>query len=141
MDTQENQRNALDVISFKSIKNIIFYQLLSKICYNEPALISKMIENGILNQVIQSILSDGIPIINQSFCYVFDFIKIVAITEKGKQFIQSLNIFEKILMPQITQLSEIDNQENQSYITTILITQIKEINRHAALKPFVELIR
>ena len=71
-------------MSFKSIKNIIFYQLLSKICYNEPALISKIIENGILKQIIDSILKEGIPVINQSFCYVFDFIKIISITEKGK---------------------------------------------------------
>jgi hypothetical protein len=86
-------------MSFKSIKNIIFYQLLSKICYNEPALISKIIENGILKQIIDSILKEGIPVINQSFCYVFDFIKIISITEKGKQFIKNINIFEKILMP------------------------------------------
>lgn len=86
-------------MSFKSIKNIIFYQLLSKMCYNEPALISKIIENGILKQIIDSILKEGIPVINQSFCYVFDFIKIISITEKGKQFIKNINIFEKILMP------------------------------------------
>lgn len=68
-------------------------------CYNEPALISKIIENGILKQIIDSILKEGIPVINQSFCYVFDFIKIISITEKGKQFIKNINIFEKILMP------------------------------------------
>jgi len=51
-------------MSFKSIKNIIFYQLLSKICYNEPALISKIIENGILKLIIDSILKEGIPVIN-----------------------------------------------------------------------------
>jgi hypothetical protein len=44
-------------------------------------------------------LKEGIPVINQSFCFVFDFIKIIAITEKGKQFIKDMNIFEKIVMP------------------------------------------
>jgi predicted transcriptional regulator len=62
-------------------------------------LISKIIENGILKQIINSILIEGLPVINQSFCYVFDFIKIISITEKGKQFIKDMNIFEKIVMP------------------------------------------
>lgn len=52
-----------------------------------------------------------------------------------------MNIFEKIVMPQITSSAEIQHQENKNYITTTLITSIKEMNRHIAMKPFAELIR
>ena len=52
-----------------------------------------------------------------------------------------MNIFEKIVMPQITTIAEIQHSENQNYITTTLITSIKEMNRHVAMKPFAELIR
>jgi len=79
------------------LKNV-FIQFLGSLCSNDPAIISTIIDNGLLKKVTDMI-SSYIPVHSVSVSVLMEFLREVTIHEKGREFIKGCNVFEKIIMP------------------------------------------
>lgn len=82
-----------------------FIILLGTLCYNDPAQISKVIENNILEKMINMIMA-CFPVDQLILPTCIDFVRMITIHEKGKDIIKSKNLFKKILVPSVDESSE-----------------------------------
>jgi hypothetical protein len=57
-----------------------------------------MIENGTLNSVAD-MFDKYFPVHQVTIHVLFEFVRMISIHDKGKEFIKKRNLFEKILMP------------------------------------------
>jgi hypothetical protein len=71
---------------------------LGAICSNDPAQIPKIIDNGLMKQVTDSI-NKGIPVHRRSMYILLDFVRTVVIHERGKEFMKDSGTFSTLMHP------------------------------------------
>jgi hypothetical protein len=75
-----------------------FIILLGTLCYNDPTQISKVIENGVLEKMIDMIMN-CFPVDPMIVPTVIEFVRMITIHDKGKDIVKSKNIFKRIREP------------------------------------------
>jgi hypothetical protein len=71
---------------------------VGSICSNDPTQISKAIELGLLPKISETV-QKGIPVHRRSMYVLFDFLRVIVVHEKGRQFIKDTGLFKYLLMP------------------------------------------
>lgn len=75
-----------------------FISVLGAICSNDPAQIPKLIENGLLKQVTDTV-KKGIPVHRRSMYILLDLVRMIVIHERGKEFVKNSGIFSTLMLP------------------------------------------
>lgn len=72
--------------------------LLGTICNNNPRLIGKIIENGMLDKLMES-LQQAIPLHGKIFDHLCNFIHRLSIHSEGRKYLIEKRVIEYLLMP------------------------------------------
>jgi hypothetical protein len=91
----------VDTYNNSRLKNV-FVQQLAGFCYSDPAQIPKMIESGKLPRVAR-MLKQALPVHQLTLQVVFEFVRMIAVHEQGREFLKEHGLFERILMPLVTE--------------------------------------
>ena len=75
-----------------------FISCLGAICSNDPAQIPKVIEKGLMEQVKET-LKKGLPVHRRTMYVLLDFLRVLVVHDKGREFIKESGLFELIMNP------------------------------------------
>lgn len=75
-----------------------FIACLGAICSNDPAQIPKAIENGLLDKVTNTV-KKGLPVHRRTMYILFDFLRVIVVHEKGKEYIKESGLFLSLMQP------------------------------------------
>ena len=96
LEVEEGQPR-IDRCAISKLKTA-FISCLGAICSNDPAQIPKVIEKGLMGQV-RDTLKKGLPVHRRTMYVLLDFLRVLVVHEKGREFIKESGLFELIMNP------------------------------------------
>jgi hypothetical protein len=115
-----------------------FISCLGAICSNDPAQIPKVIEKGLMSQVISS-LQKTLPVHRRTFYVLLDFLRVLVVHEKGRSFIKESALFELVMNPCTLNMTDDqrkgdeNDQNNMSYVIIASNQEKHKMHAHHAM--------
>jgi hypothetical protein len=96
--------DGVDQYNNSRLKNV-FVQQIATFCYNDPAQIPKMIQDGTLSKVAD-MLKTCLPIHQVSINVLYEFVRMITVHKDGTEFIKTHKLFERCLLPFVREDSQ-----------------------------------
>jgi hypothetical protein len=115
----------------RSKLKIAFISFLGEICSNDPAQIPKLIDKGHIGKVVET-LKQGLPIHRRTINVMVDFIRVLVVHERGKQYVKDNGLFELLMNP-LTQ----NDDKNYAFVFLASNQEKYKMHNHHAMSGII----
>jgi len=130
----------VDQLFLSKMKNELI-KFLGLICNNDPALISRIVDNKTLKRVLDA-NSDVLPITHLTQQVYVDFVRMVSVHELGREAIKSSGLFEKVMMPKPVPIEDVDAGDDAlPYLQMVMLSAASDRHRDGAITSYQDLVR